>query len=123
MQTVKLKDLDDWYRAQEAEIGLMLDVLGMKWETMGYDQKLRSYQAFFSTAVSRLRNDSGQDALHSYHLQSNTAAYYRANRLNHYSGDYRPWWKKVWYRVLRWSGCTDYQKLSRFNNLHWRERQ
>ncbi len=42
----------------------------------------------------------------------------RKNRLNHFSGDYRPVWKKLAYPIARALGAK-WETLMALNNFHW----
>jgi hypothetical protein len=54
-----------------------------------------------------------------YHSSPEIIHYFKENRLNHYSGDYRPLWKKLIYPVMRFlSHRWNYLTLCKLNNLH-----
>ncbi|WP_337187574.1 hypothetical protein [Phenylobacterium sp.] len=132
---ITLKELDQFYRDTHSDIELD-DYMRMReivWSDLSYERKLAIYNAFGdvksgqqTTKRTAASKESTVSPARQYHALPGVAHYFRTNKLNHESGDYREgpttcayrFWR-AWYAVTGRSGSIqEHLHLCRYNNLH-----
>ena len=84
---MKLKDLDGWYKDNEIALDDFMRSSGKNWGALSYEKKLAIYEEYLIDSQKELKKDAM--AARRYHAQPEVIDYFKRNKLNHESGDYR----------------------------------
>lgn len=117
---MKQKELDVWYKDNEIPLDDFMRSKGMVWNRLAYEKKLLLYHEFVAEQEKDLKRQ--REVARLYHRQPEVIDYFKRNKLNHESGDYRALWKRIFYRICI-VFSDDYRFLCQFNNLHTTRRK